>query len=85
MATTQQASSQTYNDIIEAHLLSGRSITAWQAITEYRITCLAQRIHDLRGVGLPVQSILIHENGKRFSQYWIDKADIDLISQGLKQ
>lgn len=70
-----QVVSPTYNDIIGEHLLSGRPITSWQAITEYRITCLAQRIHDLRSVGLPIQSILIQENGKRFSRYWIDKED----------
>lgn len=71
----QQVVSPTYNDIIEAHLMAGQPITSWQAITEYRITCLAQRIHDLRSVGLPIQSILIQENGKRFSWYWIDKED----------
>ena len=85
MTTTEkQAADPTYNDIIEAHLLSGRPITSWQAITEYRITCLAQRIYDLRNVGLPIQSIMIKENAKRFSRYWIDAADIENI-QGAKR
>jgi len=85
MATTQQASSRTHKSIIAEHLLSGRTITSWQAITEYRITCLAQRVHDLRDGGVPIQSMLVTENGKRFSRYWVDKADTDRILQGFKQ
>lgn len=59
------------NEIIKSHLLSGRTITSWQAITEYRITCLAQRIHDLKNAGLTIHSNMVKENGKHFSRYSI--------------
>lgn len=74
--TRQPSSTNTQNDIIKAHLLAGSSISTWQAYKQYGITCLAQRIHDLRKAGLPIQSELVTQNGKRFSLYWLNTDDI---------
>lgn len=71
MATSSQTPVKSQNDIIKAHLLSGRPITSWQAITDYRITCLAQRIHNLKNAGVAINSELVKENGKQFSRYSI--------------
>lgn len=66
----------TQNKTIKAHLLADESISTWQAYKLYGITCLAQRIHDLRNTGLPIQSELITQNGKRFSLYWLNADNI---------
>lgn len=71
MTISTQVPTKSQNDIIKAHLLSGQSITSWQAITQYRITCLAQRIHDLKNAGVAINSELVKENGKQFSRYSI--------------
>ena len=62
----------TQAQIIKAHLMTGSTITTWQAYEQYGITCLAQRICDLRQAGIPIKSDLITHNGKRFNLYWLD-------------
>ncbi|WP_227428859.1 helix-turn-helix domain-containing protein [Psychrobacter sp. I-STPA6b] len=73
MTTTRQplTPKQTQTAIIKAHLLSGQSISTWQAYQLYQITCLAQRIHDLRNAGMPIDSEIVIKDGKRFSLYWL--------------
>ena len=73
MTTTRQplTSKQTQTATIKAHLMAGKSITTWQAYHLYQITCLAQRIHDLRNTGLPIDSEIVIKDGKRFSLYWL--------------
>ena len=66
----------THTETIHAHLMAGEPITTWQAYSRYQITCLAQRVHDLREAGLPIQGEMISENGKRFKRYWLDADDI---------
>lgn len=64
----QQQTTQT----IKAHLLEGKTISTWEAYELYNITCLAQRIHDLRNEGLPIEDELVTINGKRFKVYWLN-------------
>lgn len=66
----QQQTTQT--QIIKAHLLAGKTISTWEAYELYNITCLAQRIHDLRNAGLPIEDELVAINGKRFKVYWLN-------------
>lgn len=66
---------QTYNQIIVNHMLTGETISTYQAYDLYSITCLAQRISDLRALGVVVKGTMTKRNGKRFMQYWIDEAD----------
>ena len=64
---------KTQIDIVRAHLMTGATITTWDAYRLYQITCLAQRIYNLRSSGLDIQSEIVTHNEKRFSIYWLDK------------
>ena len=54
------------NQIIKDHLLTGQSITRWQAIELYRIATL------LEGKGLTIQRKRVHKDGKHWNVYWLD-------------
>ena len=64
---------QTYSQIIMAHLMAGKTITNMQAYDEYSITCLSQRISELRASGINIVDEMVTQNGKRFKRYWIDE------------
>lgn len=68
-----EQASKTQIDTIRAHLMTGATISKWEAYRIYQITCLAQRIHDLRLTGLAIQSEMITHNDKRFALYWLDE------------
>lgn len=76
MTTTRQPK-QTYGQIIMAHLMAGKTITNMQAYDEYSITCLAQRISELRASGVSINDEMVKQNGKRFKRYWIDQPATD--------
>ena len=73
MMTTTRQPKQTYSQIIMAHLMAGKTITIWESIRLYQITCLAQRISDLRADGVIINDEMVKQNGKRFKRYWIDQ------------
>lgn len=81
MITPRQTPSKTHSDTIKSHLLTGEFISTWQAYQQYNITCLAQRIHDLRNAGLPIKSKIVMRDGKRFSNYWIESDFIQSYQQ----
>lgn len=68
-----QTPKPTYSQIIMAHLMTGKTITNMQAYDEYSITCLSQRISELRASGVNIDDEMVTRNGKRFKRYWIDK------------
>ena len=68
---------QTYSQIIMAHLIVGKTITNMQAYDEYSITCLAQRISELRASGVSINDEMVKQNGKHFKRYWIDQPAAD--------
>ena len=70
---TNEQAPKTQIDTIRAHLMTGATISTWEAYRIYQITCLAQRIYDLRLTGLAIQSEMITHNDKRFALYWLDK------------
>lgn len=70
---TNEQAPKTQIEIVRAHLMTGATITTWDAYRFYQITCLAQRIHDLRSQGLVIQSEIVTHNDKRFSVYWLDE------------
>jgi len=72
-APVTKEQSKTQIEIVRAHLMTGATITTWDAYRLYQITCLAQRIHDLRSAGLVIQSEIATHNDKRFSVYWLDE------------
>lgn len=67
---------QSYHQIIMAHLMAGKSITSMQAFSLYKMTCLPQRISELRANGIAIQDEFINRNGKRFKRYWIDASEV---------
>ena len=70
---TNEQAPKTQIEIIRAHLMTGATITIWESIRLYKITSLAQRIHNLRRTGLVIQSEIVTHNDKRFSVYWLDE------------
>ena len=76
MTTTRQPK-QTYSQIIMAHLMAGKTITIWESIRLYQITCLAQRISDLRADGVIINDEMVKQNGKHFKRYWIEQPTTD--------
>lgn len=75
MITPRRTVSATHLDIIKAHLMKGATISKWESYERYQITCLAQRIYDLRKAGVKIQSKSVAKNGKRFELYWIEEED----------
>ena len=76
MTTTRQPK-LTYSQIIVNHMLTGQSISTYQAYDLYNITCLSQRISDLKSEGVAIQSRMTKQNGKRFMLYWIEQPNVD--------
>lgn len=62
---------KTHSQLILEHLQANQTISTWQAYELYNITCLAQRIFDLRRCGYNIASELVTVNGKTFSNYWL--------------
>ena len=75
MITPRQTVTATQTDTIKAHLMTGASISKWDSYERYQITCLAQRIHELRRAGVKIQGKSVTKNGKRFELYWIEEKD----------
>lgn len=75
MTTPRQAVTATQTDTIRAHLMTGATISKWDSYERYQITCLAQRVHELRRAGVKIQGKSVTENGKRFELYWIEEKD----------
>lgn len=60
-------------DIVLEHLKKHKSITSWEAITEYNITRLAEMIRRIKNDGHTIKTDL--ENGKKthFARYTLLK------------
>lgn len=80
MTTPRQTATQT--DTIRAHLMTGATISTWEAYERYQITCLAQRVHELRRSGLDIDSEVTVKDGKRFSLYWIEQKERTRYASG---
>lgn len=75
MITPRHTPLKSQNDRVKAHMLAGHDIDTWQAYKLLTITCLAQRIYDLKKAGVPILSKMVTRNGKRFCVYWIEAED----------
>ena len=53
------------------YLKEGNSITTLEATNLFQITCLAERIRDLREKGYVINSLMIKDDksGKRYARY----------------
>jgi len=56
-------------DQVLNHIKRYGSITPIQAFSKYQITCLAERIRDLKDSGHKIVAEYITRNGKRFAKY----------------
>ena len=61
----------TQSQQVHNYIKPGRSITPMLAFSKFRITCLAERVRDLRNKGIPVKGEMVTKNGKRFSKYYL--------------
>ena len=56
--------------VILDHLISGRPLTALDALNEYGCFRLAARIHELRK-DYEIDEVMVERNGKRYASYYI--------------
>ena len=70
---TNEQAPKTQIETVRAHLMTGATITTWDAYRLYQITSLAQRVHNLRDTGLLIQSEMVKHNNKWFAVYWLDE------------
>jgi hypothetical protein len=61
----------TQTECIRAALLSGLELTALDALHRYGCFRLAARIDELREEGLPIETVIEKQGGKRFARYRI--------------
>lgn len=60
-------------DQIHTHLVNHGSISSWEAISEYRITRVAEYIRQLREMGLDIKSEWKSNiDGKRWVEYILE-------------
>jgi hypothetical protein len=63
-------SNPTQAKVILDHLLTGRPITALDALNQYGCFRLAARIHELRK-HYDIEEQIVTRNGKRYASYYI--------------
>ncbi len=65
-------SNPTQAQVILDHLLSGKPLTALDALNEYSCFRLAARIHELRRAGHDIEEVIVSSKaGKRHASYFI--------------
>jgi Helix-turn-helix domain len=57
--------------VILDHLLTGKQLTALEALAEYGCFRLAARVHELRKEGYDIEEQIVTRNGKRYASYFI--------------
>lgn len=61
---------------VKAWLLSGKTITSWEAIHMWECTRLAAVIKDLEDRdGLEIDRVRIYEDGTNYTMYWLKKEE----------
>ena len=57
-------------DAIEKHLLSGKAITALEALQRFRCFRLSGRIYDLKKRGMRIKKQMVKRGSKTFASYF---------------
>ena len=57
------------SDAIYNYMLTHKSITPLEALTELGCFRLGARIWDMKHAGIPIHKEMVSENGKRFARY----------------
>ena len=61
---------------VKAWLLSGKTITSWEAIEMFKCTRLSAVIKDLEDRdGLEIDRVRIYEDGTNYTMYWLKKEE----------
>jgi hypothetical protein len=63
-------SNPTQAKVILDHLLTGKPLTALDALNQYGCFRLAARIHELRK-DHEIEEVMVERNGKRYASYFI--------------
>lgn len=58
-------------DAVYLHLKKRKHITAWEAITLYKATRLADIVYKLKNQGFDIETVLIESKGTRFARYYL--------------
>lgn len=61
------------NEIVLAHLESGRSLSPLEALERYGIFRLGGRVFELKKQGVSIVTKMVTKNGKRFAEYSLEK------------
>lgn len=61
----------TQSETILNHFLAGKSLTVAEALTQYGVYALSQRVGELKAKH-PIQSEWVEQNGKRFKRYFLE-------------
>ena len=64
---------KTQHSNIINHLKTAKGITVREAMIEYHISSLTKRIHELRGMGIDIQSVWKQHKvtGQRYTRYFL--------------
>lgn len=49
----------------------GEKLTIWNAMVDYGVGALHQRVKDLRDMGWPIERTEVTNNGKTYAQFWM--------------
>ena len=62
----------TQHEMILNHLKAGGSLTVAQALSQYGVYALSQRIGELRRIEPNIKDGWVHSNGKRYKRYYLE-------------
>lgn len=63
--------SQTHDILV--HLFSSGPLTPMDALVRYGCFRLGARVHDLRKMGVPIETRIIKQGGKRYAEYRLEE------------
>jgi len=64
-------STATQNARILRHLKAGKSITFWDAVSDFGVMHLPRRIKDLKEAGHSIGDVWVKRDGKRFKRWFL--------------
>lgn len=60
------------NQMILTHLFANGPITPLESLRDYGVMRLGSRINDLRKMGIPITTVMIENDGKRYARYELE-------------
>ena len=50
----------------------GERLTIWNAMVDYKVGALHQRMRELREMGWPIERAEVMKNGRRVAEFWME-------------